>query len=73
MFVGEKIKMCNVFLCNLKTGQRDQPFVSEDEKYHELRTPRPDLLDRPYAPDYSGESFRKQYKVKICSIFTNIF
>lgn len=26
----------------------------------EKRTPRPDLLDRPYAPDYKGESFRKQ-------------
>lgn len=42
-------------------GQRDKPFVSESE--HELRTPRPDLLDRPYAPDYAGESFRNQYKV----------
>lgn len=42
-------------------GQRDKPFVRDDE--HELRTPRPDLLDRPYAPDYTGESLRKQYKV----------
>lgn len=47
-----------LFVC---AGQRDKPFVSESE--HELRTPRPDLLDRPYAPDYSGESFRNQYKV----------
>lgn len=45
----------------MRAGQRDKPFVSESE--HELRTPRPDLLDRPYAPDYSGESFRTQYKV----------
>lgn len=43
------------------TGQRDKPFVRDDEQ--QLRTPRPDLLDRPYAPDYSGESFRNQYKV----------
>lgn len=42
-------------------GQKDKPFVNEDENH--LRTPRPDLLDRPYAPDYSGESFRNQYKV----------
>lgn len=42
------------------TGQRDKPFVPEEE--NELRTPRPDLLDRPYAPDYAGESFRNQYK-----------
>lgn len=34
--------------------------MPEDE--NELRTPRPDLLDRPYAPDYAGESFRNQYK-----------
>ncbi|KAH8288723.1 hypothetical protein KR054_008683 [Drosophila jambulina] len=42
------------------TGQRDKPFVNDEE--NSLRTPRPDLLDRPYAPDYSGESFRSQYK-----------
>lgn len=42
-------------------GQRDKPFVRDDE--HELRTPRPDLLDRPYAPDYAGESYRNIYKV----------
>lgn len=44
------------------TGQRDKPFVNDEE--NNLRTPRPDLLDRPYAPDYSGESFRSQYKVR---------
>lgn len=44
-------------------GQRDKPFVNDEEE--NIRTPRPDLLDRPYAPDYSGESFRTQYqKVK---------
>jgi hypothetical protein len=45
--------------CN--TGQKDKPFVPEEE--NEIRTPRPDLLDRPYAPDYSGESFRNTFKV----------
>lgn len=44
----------------ISTGQRDKPFVNEEE--NNLRTPRPDLLDRPYAPDYSGESFRNQYQ-----------
>lgn len=42
-------------------GQRDKPFVADEE--NELRTPRPDLSDRPYASDYSGESYRKHYKV----------
>lgn len=42
-------------------GQRDKPFVSESE--NELRTPRPDLKDRPYSADYSGESFRRHYQV----------
>lgn len=32
-----------------------------DEEIH-FRTPRPDLLDRPYAFDYLGESFRSHYK-----------
>lgn len=41
-------------------GQRDKPFVP-DEEIH-FRTPRPDLLDRPYAFDYLGESFRSHYK-----------
>ncbi|XP_059619324.1 uncharacterized protein LOC132263538 [Phlebotomus argentipes] len=48
------------YAANLLIGQRDKPFVGEEE--HELRTPRPDLLDRPYSPDYSGESFRKHFK-----------
>ncbi|CAG9808459.1 unnamed protein product [Chironomus riparius] len=39
-------------------GQRDQPFVSDIDVQN--RTPRSDILDRPYAPDYKGESFRKQ-------------
>lgn len=46
----------------LFTGQKDKPFVTDLE--NELRTPRPDLLDRPYAADYAGESYRNQYKVK---------
>lgn len=49
------------------TGQRDKPFVNDEE--NNLRTPRPDLLDRPYAPDYSGESFRNQYQ-KVCILTT---
>uniref|UniRef100_A0A336MMM2 CSON003794 protein n=1 Tax=Culicoides sonorensis TaxID=179676 RepID=A0A336MMM2_CULSO len=48
--------------CDRAESQRDQPFVTEEERIYEIRTPRPDILDRPYAPDYSGESFRKQYK-----------
>ncbi|XP_012157262.1 mucin-5AC [Ceratitis capitata] len=48
------------YAANLLIGQRDKPFVNDEE--NSLRTPRPDLLDRPYAPDYSGESFRNQYK-----------
>ncbi|XP_054747055.1 mucin-5AC [Anastrepha obliqua] len=48
------------YAANLLIGQRDKPFVNDEE--NNLRTPRPDLLDRPYAPDYSGESFRNQYK-----------
>ncbi|XP_037731897.1 uncharacterized protein LOC119562790 isoform X2 [Drosophila subpulchrella] len=49
------------YAANLLIGQRDKPFVNDEE--NSLRTPRPDLLDRPYAPDYSGESFRSQYKL----------
>lgn len=52
--------MCAAFL-SFEIGQRDKPFVSEAE--NELRTPRPDLLDRKYASDFSGESLRNQYKV----------
>ncbi|KAL7726952.1 hypothetical protein ACLKA6_002718 [Drosophila palustris] len=48
------------YAANLLIGQRDKPFVNDEE--NNLRTPRPDLLDRPYAPDYAGESFRNQYK-----------
>uniref|UniRef100_A0A1B0A3M0 Chitin-binding type-2 domain-containing protein n=1 Tax=Glossina pallidipes TaxID=7398 RepID=A0A1B0A3M0_GLOPL len=48
------------YAANLLIGQRDKPFVNDEEE--NIRTPRPDLLDRPYAPDYSGESFRTQYQ-----------
>lgn len=51
----------NDYKANLLIGQRDKPFVSEFE--HELRTPRPDLSDQPYSSDYSGDSFRSQFKV----------
>lgn len=36
---------------------QNQPFVSESDA--EKRTPRPDILDRPYAADYKGDSYRK--------------
>lgn len=39
------------------TGQRDKPFVRDDE--YDVRTPRPDLFDKNYAPDFAGETFRK--------------
>lgn len=42
-------------------GQRDKPFVRDDE--YDVRTPRPDLLNRPYAPNYSGD-YRDQFNVK---------
>lgn len=43
------------------TGQRDKPFVRDDE--YDVRTPRPDLLNRPYASEYTGD-YRDQYNVK---------
>lgn len=39
------------------SGQRDKPFVRDDE--YDVRTPRPDLFDKPYSPDFAGETFRK--------------
>uniref|UniRef100_A0A1I8M2M2 Uncharacterized protein n=1 Tax=Musca domestica TaxID=7370 RepID=A0A1I8M2M2_MUSDO len=59
------------YTANLLIGQRDKPFVNEEE--NNLRTPRPDLLDRPYAPDYSGESFRNQYQKSLSSILNQIY
>lgn len=50
------------FSANLLIGQRDKPFVGAEENVQ--RTPRPDLKDRPYAADYSGESFRRHYQVR---------
>lgn len=44
-------------------GQKDKPFVGEGENVE--RTPRPDLKDKPYSADYSGESFRRHYKVTL--------
>ncbi|XP_055644114.1 mucin-2 [Toxorhynchites rutilus septentrionalis] len=44
------------YAANLLIGQRDKPFVPEEE--NEVRTPRPDLLDRPYASAYNGEPFK---------------
>lgn len=50
--------MCKYFFNCKYLGQLGVPFVSEHE--HELRTPRPDLLDQPYAANYAGESYRRQ-------------
>ncbi|XP_053695478.1 uncharacterized protein LOC128743002 [Sabethes cyaneus] len=41
------------YAANLLIGQRDKPFVGEDE--NEIRTPRPDLLDRPYSSSFAGQ------------------
>ncbi|XP_055546774.1 mucin-2 isoform X2 [Wyeomyia smithii] len=41
------------YAANLLIGQRDKPFVGEDE--NEIRTPRPDLLDRPYSASFAGQ------------------
>ncbi|KAL1397543.1 hypothetical protein pipiens_002505 [Culex pipiens pipiens] len=41
------------YAANLLIGQRDKPFVPEDE--NEVRTPRPDLLDSPYSASFAGE------------------
>ncbi|XP_031633705.1 mucin-2 [Contarinia nasturtii] len=50
---------------NLLIGQRDKPFVRDDE--HDVRTPRPDLFDRP-GNDIAGESFRKAISPLLNSI-----
>jgi len=50
------------YKANLLIGQKDALFVREDENVHEFRTPRPDLFDRPYSTDYSGESFKRLFK-----------
>lgn len=57
MFVGHLFSSINYL------NSQDKQFVSQSDA--EKRTPRPDLLDRPYAPDYKGESFRKQIG-KVC-------
>lgn len=33
------------------------PFVRDDE--HDVRTPRPDLFDRPYPQEFGGDALRK--------------
>ena len=43
-------------------GQKDKPFVGEEE--HEQRTPRPDLLDKPFPIVYNEQqATRTNYKV----------
>lgn len=46
-----------VSLSQPHSGQRDKPFVRDDE--HDVRTPRPDLFDRPYPQEFGGETLRK--------------
>ncbi|XP_029727930.1 mucin-5AC-like isoform X1 [Aedes albopictus] len=47
------------YAANLLIGQRDKPFVTDDE--NELRTPRPDLLDTPYAAGFNMDAFKYNY------------
>lgn len=44
-------------------GQRDKPFVPEDE--NEIRTPRPDLLDRPYSAGFHMDTLKYNF-FKVC-------
>uniref|UniRef100_A0A182YQD5 Chitin-binding type-2 domain-containing protein n=1 Tax=Anopheles stephensi TaxID=30069 RepID=A0A182YQD5_ANOST len=48
------------YAANLLIGQRDKPFVPEEE--NEIRTPRPDLLDRPDALDFGVPSLKNFFK-----------
>uniref|UniRef100_A0A182QZL8 Chitin-binding type-2 domain-containing protein n=1 Tax=Anopheles farauti TaxID=69004 RepID=A0A182QZL8_9DIPT len=48
------------YAANLLIGQRDKPFVPEEE--NEIRTPRPDLLDRPDALDFGAPSLKNFFK-----------
>ena len=50
-------------------GQRDKPFVRDDE--YDVRTPRPDLFDKPYAPSFASETFRKVILESVLSDFLN--
>lgn len=40
------------YSANLLIGQREKPFVEDSEKHPYHRTPRPDLLSHPSAPEY---------------------
>ncbi|XP_050068886.1 zonadhesin [Anopheles maculipalpis] len=48
------------YAANLLIGQRDKPFVPEEE--NEIRTPRPDLLDRPDALEFGAPSLKNFFK-----------
>ncbi|XP_058119614.1 uncharacterized protein LOC131284796 [Anopheles ziemanni] len=48
------------YAANLLIGQRDKPFVPEEE--NEIRTPRPDLLDRPDGFAFGGPSLKNFFK-----------
>ena len=58
-----KWKKVNFFVFVHSSGQRDKPFVRDDE--YDVRTPRPDLFDKPYATDFAGETFRKVRSIKM--------
>ncbi|XP_058055824.1 uncharacterized protein KIAA1522 [Anopheles bellator] len=51
------------YAANLLIGQRDKPFVPEEE--NEIRTPRPDLLDQPDALDFVGPALMSFFKATI--------
>lgn len=44
---------------NLLIGQRDKPFVEDSSEHPYHRTPRPDLLEQPYAPRYQDDAYRQ--------------
>uniref|UniRef100_A0A182JX54 Chitin-binding type-2 domain-containing protein n=1 Tax=Anopheles christyi TaxID=43041 RepID=A0A182JX54_9DIPT len=48
------------YAANLLIGQRDKPFVPEEE--NEIRTPRPDLLDGPDGLDFGAPSLKNFFK-----------
>ncbi|XP_035774820.1 mucin-5AC-like [Anopheles albimanus] len=59
------------YAANLLIGQRDKPFVPEEE--NEIRTPRPDLLDRPDALDFGGPSLKNFFKSNAPALQNAIF
>lgn len=61
MSISQCKSMLNRFQSHF-TGQKDKPFVRDDE--HDFRTPRPDLFDKPYSHEFGSEAFRKVNSIK---------